>query len=133
MECPEVITGFVGRKGRRYVRILFLSQRFLLPMDTGGKIRSGKLLQKLSRMHDVTLISNVESPKDDSYLSEIESLCQHFVAVPWRELKRHSLWFYVRLFTQLFSKNPVSVLNDYSRNLQTAVRPGAAPRPPPGS
>ena len=37
-------------------------------MDTGGKIRTGKLLEYLRQVFDVTLISNVESPKDDPYL-----------------------------------------------------------------
>jgi hypothetical protein len=33
--------------GNRRLKILFLSQRFLYPMDTGGKIRTGKILEHL--------------------------------------------------------------------------------------
>ena len=44
------------------MKILFLSQRFLFPFDTGGKIRTGNILKHLSKTHEITLISNVESP-----------------------------------------------------------------------
>jgi len=32
--------------GKNKLKILFFSQRFPYPMDTGGKIRTGKLLEK---------------------------------------------------------------------------------------
>jgi hypothetical protein len=31
-------------------------------MDTGGKIRTGKLLEKLNDLFKITLVSSVESP-----------------------------------------------------------------------
>lgn len=103
------------------MKILFLSQRFLLPMDTGGKIRTGKILEQLAKRHDITLVSNVESPKDDRYLPAISAHCHRFVPVPWREVPKHSARFLLRLFFQMFSPYPVSVLNDTSRRLETAV------------
>ncbi len=103
------------------MKILFISQRFVLPMDTGGKIRTGKILEKLSRQHEITMISNVESPRDDVYLEQIDSLCKRFVAVPWREVRRGSLFFFIRLFFQMFSLYPVSALNTDSRAMREAV------------
>ena len=103
------------------MKILFLSQRFLLPMDTGGKIRTGNILKHLSKKHHITLISNVESPKDDPFISQIHSLCADFIPVPWKEVKRHSLFFWGRLALQMFSVYPVNVLNDYSRCLRKEV------------
>jgi hypothetical protein len=44
-------------------------------MDTGGKIRTGKILEQLVEDNEITLISNVESPKDDPYLPQLERLC----------------------------------------------------------
>ena len=85
------------------MKILFLSQRFLLPMDTGGKIRTGKILEQLSKINDITLISNVESPKDDLYLPQIKNLCTEFVAVPWKEMRKYSVKFYISLFFKMFS------------------------------
>ncbi len=102
-------------------KILFLSQRFLYPMDTGGKIRTGKLLEKLSGIYSITLISNVESPKDDPYIDKMKNLCDEFIAVPWKETKRYTLGFWFKLIAQMFSRYPVSVLNDYSKALEAAI------------
>jgi glycosyltransferase involved in cell wall biosynthesis len=90
-------------------------------MDTGGKIRTGKILEQLVETNEITLISNVESPKDNPYLLQLERLCTRFIPVHWKEIKKYSLLFYVRLFIQMYSRYPVSVLNDYSKNLSTAV------------
>lgn len=103
------------------MKILFISQRFVLPMDTGGKIRTGKILEKLSQQHEITMISNVESPRDDSYLDQVDSLCNRFIAVPWQEVRRGSLFFFIRLFFQMFSLHPVSALNTDSRAMRGAV------------
>lgn len=103
------------------MKILFLSQRFLLPMDTGGKIRTGTLLEKLSEHHHITLVSNIESPKDDKWLDDIPKLCSRFIPVRWKEIQKYSLFFFFRLFIQMFSIYPVNVLNDYSNKLRRAL------------
>ncbi len=90
------------------MKILFLSQRFLLPMDTGGKIRTGNILEQLSKHHEITLISNMEEPKDVPYLPQVEKLCKTFVYVPWKEIQKYSFSFFARLFAQMFSIYPVT-------------------------
>jgi len=104
------------------MKILFLSQRFLFPMDTGGKIRTGNILRELKKQADLTVISNTESPKDDEYLEQMQGLCQRFVSVPWKETKRHTLWFFIKLAFQSLSRYPISVLNDYSPSLEKALQ-----------
>lgn len=103
------------------MKILFLSQRFVLPMDTGGKIRTGNILRELARLAQVTVISNVESPRDDKYVDQMRSMCDRFIGVPWKEKERYSLTFYTSVFLKKFSRYPVSVLNDYSQALEQAV------------
>ena len=90
-------------------------------MDTGGKIRTGNVLEQLSKQHEITLISNVESPKDDEGLSQISRFCSKFIPVKWKEIKKYSPLFFLRLLVQMFSIYPVSVLNDYSSKLRCAV------------
>ena len=90
-------------------------------MDTGGKIRTGKILEQLSKHHDITLISNIEYSKDKKYLPQIDTLCSRFIPVAWREIRKYSFTFFVRLFFQMFSIYPVNVLNDYSKPLRKAV------------
>lgn len=113
------IEAFTG--GEQPLKILFLSQRFLFPMDTGGKIRTGKILEQLSRKAELTVISNVESPKDDPYLPEMSRLCRKFIPVPWKETERYNLKFYLKIAAQSLSRYPISVLNDYSPALEQAV------------
>jgi len=103
------------------MKILFLSQRFLLPMDTGGKIRTGKILEQLSKRHEITLVSNVESPKDDYFLPEMNRFCSQFLPVFWKEIPKYSVRFFVRLIFQMFSIYPVSVLNDTSHKLRRCL------------
>lgn len=103
------------------LKILFLSQRFLFPMDTGGKIRTGKILEQLKQQFDITVISNVESPQDDPYVPEMSRLCQKFVPVPWVEKKRYTAAWYWDILKKSFSRYPVTMLNDYSPELEQAV------------
>ncbi|MCB0263372.1 MAG: hypothetical protein KDH98_09490, partial [Calditrichaeota bacterium] len=103
------------------LKILFLSQRFLFPMDTGGKIRTGNILRKLKERASLTVISNVESPKDDQYVPQMNQLCDKFIPVPWKEMERYTLKFYLKILAQSFSKYPINVLNDYSNELEKAV------------
>jgi glycosyltransferase involved in cell wall biosynthesis len=103
------------------LKVLFLSQRFLFPMDTGGKIRTGKILEQLKNMVSLTIISNVESAKDDDYLIRMQELCDRFIPVPWKEMPRYTLKFYMKIAAQSFSRYPISVLNDYSPKLERTV------------
>ena len=103
------------------MKILFLSQRFLFPMDTGGKIRTGNILRELSKRDEITIIGNVEAAKDTPHLDDMKSLCAKFIPVLWQEKERYTLSFYVRLAFQSMSRYPVAVLNDYSRDLEDAI------------
>lgn len=92
-----------------------------MPMDTGGKIRTGNILKQLSKHHDITLVSNMESSKDDQYLYQIPQFCSKFIPVKWKEIRKYSSLFFLRLFVQMFSIHPVSALNDYSAKLRSVV------------
>lgn len=103
------------------MNILFLSQRFLLPMDTGGKIRTGKILEKLSRRHALTVVGNYDPALDAPHRATMEAMCRRYVPVPWREPVRGSMGFYLRLARNLLSTHPVTALNDYSAALEQAL------------
>lgn len=107
--------------GKKRLKILFFSQRFPYPMDTGGKIRTGKLLEQLKNIFDITLVSNVESPKDDAYLDQVKKLCTEFHPVPWKETKKYTLRFYLKVIRSILSRYPFTVLNDYSKSLEAAL------------
>ena len=109
------------KKKQNRRKILVLSQRFLFPMDTGGKIRTGNILEKLNDLVSLTVISNVEPPKDDKYIPLMEKICNKFIQVPWKEQPRYTLKFYLKIARQSLSRYPISVLNDYSNELEHAV------------
>jgi sugar transferase (PEP-CTERM/EpsH1 system associated) len=104
------------------LRVLFVAKRFPYPADTGGKIRTARLLELLSRRLDITLVSNVEHPKDDPYLAWAHKLCGRFESVPWREIAKSSPQFYARVLRRLGSRYPVSVASDYSPDFAERIR-----------
>lgn len=53
------------------MRILWVKAGKLLPVDTGGKIRSFNILRHLARSHSVTLLSYYGGRKDSNYEAEI--------------------------------------------------------------
>lgn len=107
--------------GKTPLKVLFLSPQLPYPLDTGGKIRTAKLLEKLKDSLEITLISNVEHPNDDPYLPHVRRLCADFHPVPWTRVKKHTLRFYTRLLTRAFSRHPVAVINDLSRDLEATI------------
>jgi len=108
--------------GSDRLRVLFVAKRFPYPADTGGKIRTARLLEQLSRRLDITLVSNVEHPKDDPYLSEVGKLCARFEPVSWQEAAKGSPRFYAQVLRRVASRYPVSVANDYSPPLAERIR-----------
>jgi hypothetical protein len=57
------------------VRVLWVKASKLLPVDTGGKIRSFNILKRLGRDHELTLISYYGGRRDAEYET---ALPQHF-------------------------------------------------------
>ena len=104
------------------LRVLFVAKRFPYPTDTGGKIRTARLLEQLCRHLDITLVSNVEHPKDDPYIGEVHKLGARFEAVPWREAAKGSARFYAHVVGRLASRYPVSVAGDYSQPFGERIR-----------
>jgi glycosyltransferase involved in cell wall biosynthesis len=103
------------------LKILFLSQPFLYPLDTGGKIRTAKLLEQLTKIFDITLISNFDPSKDKLYFDSMTALCREYHPVRWNPIKKYSPLFYLRLLTRIFSRYPIVVLNDYSKEIEETI------------
>jgi polysaccharide biosynthesis protein PslH len=53
------------------VKILWVKPGKLLPLDTGGKLRTYNILRHLSAIHDVTYLSYYIGPRDHAYEQEI--------------------------------------------------------------
>ncbi len=116
-------TSAVGPAGdvRTRLKVLFLAKRFPYPMDTGGKIRTGMLLEHLSRDFEITLVSNVDPARDATHVRQVDRLCAEFHGVPWREVTKYSAAFYATILRRLLSRYPVTVISDYSKPLATTL------------
>jgi glycosyltransferase involved in cell wall biosynthesis len=99
----------------RRLKMLFFSQPFVYPADTGGKIRTSQMLRLLREAFDITLVSNVDPRHDLPYLDQMASLCQDFHPVPRTTARKYSAAFYLKVLVYSLSRYPVAVLNDYSR------------------
>ena len=63
------------------MRILWVKAGKLLPIDTGGKIRSSNLLKQLAKRHETTLVSYYSGPEDQDYESMIQELLPGTVSI----------------------------------------------------
>jgi glycosyltransferase involved in cell wall biosynthesis len=83
------------------MRLLWVKAGKLLPVDTGGKIRSYNLLRHLAAEHDVTLLSYYGGRPDPAYEAE---LTRHFPLA-------------VTLNTGAPDDSPIGVALDYGRRV----------------
>ncbi len=104
-------------------RLLFVSPRFLFPMDQGGKIRTGNILKHLkSGAFEITLAS----PAPDNaaqYRRDVESASDRFVSWPEKPQSR------IGRVLSLLSKLPVAVASDVSKAGSAVVATALAKKP----
>jgi sugar transferase (PEP-CTERM/EpsH1 system associated) len=113
---------------RRGLRVLFLSQRFPYPLDSGGRIRTAKILEGLRKIFRVTLVSQVDPSKDTPYLGEVDRVATEFHGVIRRERPKYTASFYLRVLVRALSRYPVTVASDYSPSLAATLERLAAER-----
>jgi len=101
-------------------RLLFVAPWFLLPADSGGKIRTGDILRGMKGgRFEITLASPL--PRDDEIdaAAKMDDLCDRFVG--WPE-GRSLLPRAVRRASHLFSSLPVSVADDRNPSATAIVQ-----------
>jgi hypothetical protein len=108
-------------------RLLFVSPRFLFPMDNGGKIRTVQILRGMKGgPWEVTLASPVPPEGRTRFAAEIAAVCDRFAA--WPEPRRGPAFQVTRL-RHLVSRVPVPVATDRSRPGRQVVAAELAGRP----
>ena len=100
-------------------RLLFVSPRFLFPVDSGGKIRTTQILRGLKHgEYEVTLVSPASPDQQHAYRESIEGVCDRFVA--WSGCSA-AMATAARL-AAIASALPIPVATDRSRAGSRAVR-----------
>src|SRR5262252_8427915 len=104
------------------LKVLFFSQPFVFPADTGGKIRTSQTLRHLRDVFDVTLVSNVDPKSELRHLHQMDPLCRDFHPVPRSTVTKYSLAFYVKVLAYSLSRSPVTDLGGDSRHKVAKLR-----------
>jgi glycosyltransferase involved in cell wall biosynthesis len=101
--------------------LLFISPRFLFPIDSGGKIRTTQVLRGMKGGHfRVTLMMPVGAKQADAYDQEIASVCDHLL--PWEQSQNSPFAQTVRRVACLLKREPVSVACDYNAKAAALIK-----------
>lgn len=65
------------------MRVLLLTLIVPFPPDSGPKVKTYNLLQHLARHHEVTLVSLVRSPEEQTHAEALRPLCAEVYTVPF--------------------------------------------------
>jgi glycosyltransferase involved in cell wall biosynthesis len=104
-------------------RLLFVSPRFLFPMDQGGKIRTANILRNMKGgPFDITLVS--PAPADHArFQADIDGVCDRFMYWPESPISQ------MKRVLSLLGPHPVAVASDISERGRTVVQTALAARP----
>ena len=108
----------------RRLRLLFISPRFLFPLNEGGKIRTVGMMRAMKKdgPFDITLVS--PAPADVAqYADDIGSACEHFVS--WPATKTSKLTQVMGVMGSL----PASTASDRSVTGRTVVAKALEEKP----
>lgn len=119
--------------GKRRPKLLFVSPRFLLPADSGGKIRTTQILRGLKELgeFEVTLCAPASKEEQRLFADELGALCDEFVG--WKPTRREGaisnfLW-QLRRISYLVNSLPIPVRSDRTRVARATVIDALAPAP----
>lgn len=101
----------VPRESSPTVRVLWVKAGGILPLDSGGKIRSYHTLRELARRHEVTLFTFYEEQATDAHL-ELQGLLAQVITVPLRLPRRRSLADHA-LFARLLAAGQSYTMGKY--------------------
>ncbi len=111
-----------GAPASELPRVLFISPRFLFPLDSGGQIRTAQVLRHAhGRLLDVTLLSPATDQEQREHAVELKQICSHLIPYKPR-WSIHSLIRRLGRVISLLGPLPVSVASDKSRDLQCALK-----------
>jgi len=76
------------------MKILWVKPGKILPLDTGGKLRTYNILRQLSAHHELTYLSYYAGERDEAYEREVPShipgtMCVHKPAQDLKGIRRH--------------------------------------------
>ena len=101
------------------MKILFVTESFPYPLNTGGKIRTFHVLKGLCSAHEVVFVSNYEPHVDEINFHAVEELVSDFHVVPHN--KKNSLALGLKVLWSLFSNIPIVVSRHYNPQMKKKI------------
>ncbi len=102
------------------VNILFITEKFPYPLDSGGRIRTYHILKGLSQEHAITLITTAEKEEQRQYIPELENVCREVRVI--RAPAETTLQLGVKIIQNFFSSVPIVVERHYLPGVADEVR-----------
>ncbi|NQT19887.1 MAG: glycosyltransferase [Planctomycetes bacterium] len=100
--------------------LIHVSQLFY-PADTGGKIRSSNLFERLSEQHDVTIVCFRQPCESNGQLEKMRRCCSRLVVIDRPMTQRYTARFYWELTANLFSRYPYMMRRHSDRRVTERV------------
>jgi glycosyltransferase involved in cell wall biosynthesis len=88
------------------MRILVHGSQLLFPANTGGRIRTSKLFERLARQHEITWVCLRRPEETDAQVEAMRACCARLETFPFVETPKLSPRFYWDLARNLASRYP---------------------------
>ncbi|MGH8276869.1 MAG: glycosyltransferase, partial [Steroidobacteraceae bacterium] len=110
------------------MKILFVTEQFPYPLDTGGNVRTFNLLKGLARAHEVSLIAAAPAAIDEGHRREVANICRdlRIVSVKSSGVVREGLAFAASLARRTPFLLARHVFEAVRREVAAAFAPGPA-------
>ena len=102
------------------LKILFITENFPFPLDSGGRIRTFHILKGLARHHEVTLITTLSNEEQTQNIVVFQNICKNVSIV--RVKKKSNLEKVKRVFKNFFSPIPIVVEMHYSPEVVSEIK-----------
>jgi sugar transferase (PEP-CTERM/EpsH1 system associated) len=103
------------------MRVLWIKSDVLLPLDTGGKLRTWHLLRNLATRHDVTYLGGAAGDQRPEHIDGMREVARHVHVVPRSNAAKGSLRFYADAALHLLDPLPYAVGKYRSRAFRSRV------------
>lgn len=103
------------------MKLLIVSGRVLYPANTGGRIRSTAIFERLARRHDVTMAVLVSPDDTPDAVHQMTRCCTRLLPFPWTEARPFTPAFFARLAANLPSPLPYNVAKYRHAGLRQAL------------
>lgn len=104
------------------MKILWVKNNLLHPLDTGGKIRTYNMLKNILKEHEIHYVTYADPTHDrESLKSAVEYCSNVFYVKEPKTPKKDSIPYYLRIMLNLMSKFPFTISSYYSRDMEYLI------------